>query len=445
MNVNVDTQVDKNIDTNENSDIDADTNTNINVSPTVIKDLGIYIHIPFCVKKCDYCDFLSAPATDELKKEYLSALLIEIESYRDIMKDYVVPTIFIGGGTPSCLEAEDIQIILETICYVFCINTEHLEVTIEVNPGTINRDKLLIYQRAGINRLSFGLQSVNNEELKLLGRIHSYEQFKENYLLAREIGFTNINIDLMSALPGQTLSSWENTLSTVIELNPEHISAYSLIVEEGTKFFEVYSEGKEGYLTLPDEDTDRLIYQSTKTILESQGYHRYEISNYAKRGFECKHNSSYWIGTEYLGLGLGASSLLNGARFNKTHDIKQYIQSSQLYKNDKSSKTSKSWEIDDKSPEIYDPIGLNENLEILTKNQRMEEYMFLGLRMSDGISKNAFYQRFLTDIDFVFGEVFKKLSDSKVIKINGDNIQLTDYGIDISNSVFVNFLINLAQ
>jgi oxygen-independent coproporphyrinogen-3 oxidase len=287
------------------------------------RELGIYIHIPFCVKKCAYCDFLSAPATEEMKQEYINALLTEIKSYSGNTKEYIVPNIFFGGGTPSCISADAVLSIMEAIREVFAVDIERLEATIEVNPGTVTRDKLEQYKNAGINRLSFGLQSTNDEELKLLGRIHTFEQFLENYHLARELGFHNINIDLMSALPGQTLSSWENTLETVLKLKPEHISAYSLIIEEGTQFYDLYRPGTKGAAELPDEDTDRLMYQRTKEILELNGYRRYEISNYAKPGFECRHNSSYWIGTDYLGVGLGASSLLYSMQIRKSCTIKQ--------------------------------------------------------------------------------------------------------------------------
>ncbi|HCA69983.1 MAG TPA: coproporphyrinogen III oxidase, partial [Lachnospiraceae bacterium] len=289
------------------------------------EELGLYVHIPFCVKKCDYCDFLSAPATEEMKKNYIRALLSEIRSYKGKTNGYTVPTVFIGGGTPSAIPASDIEKIMEEIWDTFLVDSDRLEATIEVNPGTVTREKLLAYQRAGINRLSFGLQSTDDRELKMLGRIHSYEEFKDNYELAREAGFHNINIDLMSSLPGQTVQTWENSLRTVTALKPEHISAYSLIIEEGTPFYERYGKGALHQGELPEEETDRLLYHRTKELLEESGYHRYEISNYARAGYECRHNSSYWIGTEYLGLGLGASSLFGGARFHNGNDIREYI------------------------------------------------------------------------------------------------------------------------
>ncbi len=405
------------------------------------RDLGIYIHIPFCVKKCDYCDFLSAPASEEVKHQYIRALITEIESYRGRMEEYVVPTIFFGGGTPSSIEADGIHQIMKSISSVFQLDRNRLEVTIEVNPGTITEDKLQVYKDAGINRLSFGLQSVNNKELKLIGRIHTYEEFYKNYNMARNMGFTNINIDLMSALPGQSIKSWENTLKTVIDLAPEHISAYSLIIEEGTKFYEHYREGADCFADLPDEDTDRLMYHRTKELLKMHGYERYEISNYAKSDYKCAHNCTYWNGTEYLGFGLGASSLLNGARYSILHDIKQYIQLCAEFNHKSIARIGEDMVENRMGSCLDNPIGLIKDHDILTVQQRMEEFMFLGLRMCSGISQKAFLQRFGTNINLIYEPVLQKLMKQKLITISGDNIRLTDYGIDISNSVLSEFLL----
>lgn len=406
------------------------------------QELGIYVHIPFCIKKCDYCDFLSAPATENAKKAYVDALLTEIDSYIGRVDDYTVSTIFFGGGTPSCLEAEDIRRIMERLERVFHFRMDNLEATIEVNPGTVTDRKLMIYHDAGFNRLSFGLQSADNKELKLLGRIHTYEQFLDNYLMAREIGFQNINIDLMSALPSQSVDSWKRTLKTVMALQPEHISAYSLIIEEGTKFYEHYREGGDRFSELPDEDTDREIYHRTKNILEAGGYHRYEISNYAKPGFECRHNISYWIGTEYLGIGLGASSLLNSARFSNLHTIERYISLCTEYKK-RHILTEKQRKSDTLIPDILqDLIGIRQDCEKLSVSEKMEEFMFLGLRMCGGISRKTFYNRFHMDIDSVYKDQLKQLADEGLLALSGDNIRLTEYGIDISNYVFSVFLLN---
>ncbi|MDF2512006.1 MAG: putative oxygen-independent coproporphyrinogen oxidase [Herbinix sp.] len=396
------------------------------------RPLGLYIHIPFCVKKCDYCDFLSAPATETMKKRYVDALITEIKGSGSFYSTYEVQTIFFGGGTPSCLEASEIERIMKAIGETIRLSRASMEVSIEVNPGTLTEEKLRVYKRAGINRLSFGLQSANDKELKNLGRIHTYQQFKENFLLARTLGFQNINVDLMSALPEQTVESWENTLRTIIALAPEHISAYSLIVEEGTGFYERYREGSAGYRLLPDEDTDRSIYHLTKEILKDNGYDRYEISNYAKQGFECRHNSSYWIGIDYLGLGLGASSLIQGVRFSKEEDLQKYIllceQGAVTLERDK-------------PDQLVDSLGLVRDRDQLTLVQRMEEFMFLGLRMCKGISKREFNHRFQKSIKETYPEIIDELVEKALLIEDGDLIRLTDLGIDVSNQVLAEFLL----
>jgi len=405
-----------------------------------LQDLGLYIHIPFCIKKCDYCDFLSAPAGEETKRRYLEALLIQIRSYLGKSDGYIVPSIFVGGGTPTCVEASYIKSIMEALKDVFLIDWGRLEATIEVNPGTVSKEKLMTYKEAGFNRLSFGLQSADNKELQLLGRIHSYEQFKENFYLAREVGFSNINIDLMSALPGQTVASWERTLSSVINLKPEHISAYSLIIEEGTPFFQRYGEESVGNSILPDEETDRLIYHRTKEILKSNGYDRYEISNYAKEGFECRHNNSYWIGTQYLGLGLGAASLIHNERFHIVNDLDLYIQLCEKYQSNQQVENIN--DIKWTSGEISkDAIGLYSDLKLLKEKDRMEEFMFLGLRLSKGVSKADFFQRFHISIEAIYGNVTRQLLQSGLLISAGDRLKLTEYGIDVSNVVLAEFLL----
>lgn len=388
-----------------------------------LKDLGLYIHIPFCIKKCDYCDFLSAPGTDDVKKQYVKALITEIYSYKGMVGDYIVPTIFMGGGTPSAIDPLLIEDIMKALKDVFHMDEDRLEATIEVNPGTLMKDKLITYKRTGLNRISFGLQSTDNTELKKLGRIHTYEQFKENYDLAREIGFDNINIDLMSALPGQTLETWENTLNTVIKLKPEHISAYSLIIEEGTPFYYLYGENGKFREQLPDEEMDRRIYHRTKELLKNSGYNRYEISNYSRDGFECRHNISYWIGTEYIGLGIGAASLLNGARINNVHDINTYIEKSKKVLN---------------SQELQDSI--REEYQKLTISDKIEEFMFLGLRLTKGINIIEFEKKFQTSIYNVYNKEIKGLVDNNIMVISGDRLELTDYGIDISNAALSEFI-----
>lgn len=418
-------------------------------------ELGLYIHIPFCVKKCNYCDFLSGPADEATKQNYFEALANEIKSYEDRTEVYQVSTVFIGGGTPSSVDAVYIKNILDLVKMIFAVKKDP-EITIEINPGTlgvgqghINKEKLLLYKEAGINRISFGLQSTEEKYLKLLGRIHSYDDFEKNYLLARELGFENINVDLMSALPGQTLSDWEETLKKVLGLKPEHISAYSLIIEEGTNFYERYSEGKELASQLPDEDTDRLMYQRTKEILKEYGYQRYEISNYAKPGFECKHNLTYWIGTEYLGLGLGSASLLKKVRFHNAEDINEYLElcnngRNYDYTNSEKRLNSENIKLADDSKENFlrDILDIRREVEPLSKEQQMEEFMFLGLRVLEGVSRKNFFERFQVELEEVYKSVLDKLMKQKLLAEREDRIYLTDYGIDISNAVLAEFLLD---
>ena len=386
--------------------------------------LGIYIHIPFCDKKCDYCDFLSGPANNQTKEAYSKAIIEEIKAYKDLMDDYLVKTIFIGGGTPSSIEANYIVQILDSIINNFNLDVE--EISIETNPGTLSREKLKSYKDVGINRLSIGLQSTNNQELKLLGRIHTYEEFLENYHLARELGYSNINIDLMSGLPGQSVEAWEESLQKVLALKPEHISAYSLIIEEGTPFYERYGdknasdideENSRGNGNI-DEETDRLIYSKTKEMLELHGYNRYEISNYARQGYECKHNKSYWERIPYLGLGLGSSSLIDNTRYNNEENLRNYIKNSSK------------------------PSLLRKNLIILSKEEAMEEFMFLGLRLTKGISKSKFHQEFGIPIEEIFHKQINQSIKEGVLEEIADTIRLTDYGLDVSNHVLARFLLS---
>lgn len=380
------------------------------------KELELYLHIPFCVRKCKYCDFLSAPADERTRERYVNALIREIKRFREAYSDYTVSTIFMGGGTPSILLSNQMNAIFTALRENFSIK-EDVEITIEVNPGTVTEEKFAAWRTAGINRLSIGLQTVKKEELKMLGRIHSYEQFLDTFQKSRKAGFTNINVDLISAIPGQTLESWCETLRTVANLSPEHISAYSLIIEEGTPFYEKYGEGNQTQqsVLLPDEDTERRIYEETEKILLEYGYERYEISNYAKKGYECRHNCGYWERKEYLGLGIGAASLIGNRRFNVISDLEAYI---------------------DSDESIY------ENEEILSAEESMEEFMFLGLRMTKGICKSTFEQLFGKSMDEVYGEVLAELEMKKLLEVLDDKIKLTKHGIDISNYVFEQFLLD---
>lgn len=391
-----------------------------------MKPLELYIHIPFCISKCKYCDFLSGPSLVEDRQSYVESLLAEIRSYENLAKAYCVMSVFVGGGTPSILDTKQIESIFKAINETFMLSKD-AEITIEMNPGTANRAKLKVYHQIGINRLSIGLQSVNNDELKMLGRIHTYEEFLQTYKMAREEGFSNINIDLMSAIPGQTIASWEQTLRTAADLEPEHISAYSLIIEEGTTFYELYGEGKEkkeitedgakcadGAAKLPDEDAERLMYQRTKAILEEYGYHRYEISNYAREGYECRHNLGYWERTEYLGIGAGAASLLDNRRWVQSEDVQRFADESKRRM---------------------------EEAEILTKEEQMEEFMFLGLRKMEGVSRRIFENTFGCTLESVYKDIVFDMIQKKLLKDTGDFLCLTEKGIDVSNYVMSEFLL----
>lgn len=375
--------------------------------------LELYVHIPFCVKKCEYCDFLSGPAGKEIQKAYVQALLKEIQGSVDD-SDREIVSVFIGGGTPSLLDASDISEIMKMLKKKF-VFSDQAEVTIEANPGTLTLQKLRIYRESGINRLSLGLQSVNNDELRMLGRIHDFQGFLESYELARKAGFDNINVDLIFAVPGQTRKGWEYNLRTVAELQPEHVSAYSLIIEEGTPFAE-----KE--LDLPDEDTEYEMYEDTSRILQEYGYAQYEISNYARDGYICRHNSGYWKRTEYLGLGLGAASLMpwKGSRavlrFHNTENMQEYLQWSGC----------------------LEKIRKNETL--LSVKEQEEEFMFLGLRMTEGVSETGFYKRFDVPMEEVYGEVLEKYRSMGFMEKNKDLWRFTRQGIHVSNQILSDFL-----
>lgn len=402
--------------------------------------LGIYIHIPFCAKKCDYCDFLSAPAGVEMQEAYIKALIREIKLSKDRMSDYLVDTVFIGGGTPSILDGKWIVQILETL-KSNCVISEDVEISIECNPGTVTKEKLTTYKCAGINRLSFGLQSANNDELKSIGRIHSYEDFLESYYCARKCGFENINVDLMSALPGQTLDTYKDTLKKILALNPEHISAYSLIVEEGTPMKQrVEKATADGLDILPSEEAEREMYYFTKQMLSNAGYYRYEISNYAKQSYECKHNVGYWKRKDYLGFGIGAASLYKEERYNNISDINSYME--ELAKDDSSNDLlQENLLLDLPQENVCKRLHIQENVQKLSKQEQMEEFMFLGLRMMDGVSVAQFENQFDVKYEDVYGNVTDKLIEQGLLEFFDEKIRLTEKGIDVSNYVMSEFLL----
>ena len=381
------------------------------------KELELYIHIPFCIRKCAYCDFLSGPADDKTIECYVGKLIEEIQAHGagETMDKNIVTTIFFGGGTPSILSGSQMRRIMEAVKANFDI-AEDAEISMEANPGTVTKEKLECYRQAGINRISFGLQSADDEELKLLGRIHTWEEFLESFQLARECGFDNINVDLISAIPKQTLESWESSLRNVIALEPEHISAYSLIVEEGTPFYEKYGEGAEGEVLLPSEEDERQMYHCTEALLREAGYHRYEISNYAKPGRECRHNLGYWERKKYLGIGLGASGLIDNVRYKNTECLEDYIQwSCELNK-------------------------IQKEREILSKAEQMEEFIFLGLRKMAGVSLKEFEDTFEQTLEECYGKNIRRMIEKELLVMEEEVLKLTKAGIDISNYVFAELL-----
>ena len=380
------------------------------------KDLELYIHIPFCIRKCNYCDFLSFPSREEERKVYVESLINEIEQTGKILdkNDYKVRSIFIGGGTPSLLSGEQMERIMQAVRNTFFI-IEEAEITMEANPGTLTEANVFSYKKAGVNRLSMGLQSADDACLRLLGRIHTWEEFLKSYELARKAGFENINIDLMSGLPGQTIEIYKKTLEKVMALQPEHISAYSLILEEGTPF----GESEEIQKKIPDEETDREMYQLTKEVLAENSYERYEISNYARKGKECIHNLGYWSGTPYLGFGLGASSYFEGTRFSNEKNLEKY----------------------QKKP--YVPFMMREDYTVLSEKDEMEEFMFLGLRKRAGISEEKFKERFKVSLKDIYGKVIAKYEEMDLLEWTdeGKMLRLTDAGIDVSDYIFCDFML----
>lgn len=393
------------------------------------EELSLYIHIPFCVRKCGYCDFLSAPADEKARDRYVQALLMEIERYRGTeTADRKIKTLYIGGGTPSILSVNQLDCIIQKIkcTFNFCGD---METSMEMNPGTASKEKCRALYQMGINRLSIGLQSTNDMELKTLGRIHSYEDFLNTYTWCREAGFQNINVDLMAALPYQTVESYTTGLRKIIRLAPEHISAYSLILEEGTPFYQKYNSG---CYPLPDEEQERLMYRETEQILAQAGYERYEISNYAKKGYACRHNLVYWQGGDYLGLGLGSSSYMDGVRFHNITDLNTYVNQGAYV----------------------------EDREELSVQAKMEEFMFLGLRVMAGVSGTEFEKRFGKTMEDVYGDVLRKHEEEGLLQIerkenrkeaaaaepakgktNIEKVMLTTKGVDVSNYVFADFLL----
>ena len=479
------------------------------------QNLSLYLHIPFCVRKCLYCDFLSGPQSADMQEQYVEALCREIQETSPEYREYQVVSVFIGGGTPSVLLPEQTIRIMEMLKSCFTL-TDTCEISMEMNPGTVTPEKMNAYRACGINRISIGLQSANDGELKALGRIHTCADFLKAYEMAVEAGFTNINVDLMSAIPEQTLKSYQETLQKVLALQPQptHISAYSLIVEEGTPFYEQE-------LNLPDEETERRMYEITDGILRKAGYHRYEISNYAKAGKECVHNKVYWQRGNYLGLGIGSASLIQNVRFHNVTDISSYVnlvlgensigneienaskehgekfqaekdclKKNNAGKNDLKKENAEKEQVEKLTAEKEQVEKVNAEIENVKKDnieknsveegnteknnmesgnaackdknpgkklkklreevqelpieEQMEEFMFLGLRMMEGVSERKFFENFGRRFEEVFPGVIEKHEKLGLLEVTGEefvHLKLTSHGIDVSNQVFVDFML----
>lgn len=379
--------------------------------------LELYVHIPFCQQKCKYCDFVSGPADEETKQRYMEALHKEIRLHAEEYKNCSVPTIYIGGGTPSVLRGEVIAELIELLYECFSIENE-AEITVECNPGTLNPEKLKQYKQAGVNRLSLGLQSAVDFELKMLGRIHTFFDFLECYDIVRRAGFDNVNVDIMSELPMQGLDKLEYTLKKVTELEPEHISIYSLILEKGTPFYDSFFRDQRRMkngdtpLWLADEELEVEMNRLTVRLMEACGYEHYEISNYARAGRECRHNIGYWRRVHYLGLGLGSSSFIGNERYQNTANLEDYIKGDyEKYR----------WEY-------------------LTRRDQIEEYMFLGFRLMQGVSKEDFYRCFHEEMTEVYAKEIDRMMSKGLLQWEGDYLNLTQNGIIISNFVMTQFL-----
>ena len=420
-----------------------------NAAPGGKRPLGIYLHIPFCIQKCLYCDFLSAPSDEAAREAYVKALLSEIDAQAPLYSDFCVQTVFFGGGTPSLLTEGQTAAVLERLYQRFSfVPGKEREITLEANPGTLTAEKLRSWRASGVNRLSIGLQSAHDDELKALGRIHTWREFLSGYEAARQAGFSNLNIDLMSALPGQSVESWMDTLKKTADLGPEHISAYSLIIEEGTPFFDWYGTEEDAGAErtepdtetgaaeaaghplpsdrkpLPTEEEDRLMYERTGEFLKERGYERYEISNYARPGYACRHNLAYWERTDYAGFGLGAASLRENVRWSNTSDMAEYLAHAG---------------------------GPGEDTEIrkertrLGRQEQMEEFMFLGLRKTKGVSAETFRRLFGEELEEVYGEpVGRLIREGLLVRCRREDgelfFRLTDRGIDVSNYALAMFL-----
>lgn len=365
---------------------------------------GLYIHIPFCKKKCAYCDFVSYPGGEEYFEAYTDELCREMRRY----KGEKIDTVFVGGGTPSLLPVKCMEKLINNVYKTFSVSRE-CEITLESNPGTMQKEKPAELRNLGINRLSIGVQSFNDDELKRIGRIHSAAEAEETIIAARGAGFQNINIDIMFSLPGQTAGSLAETIEKTIMLLPEHVSCYSLILEEGTALYKEYAAGK---LKPTGEEEDRRMYAYLCKKLNAAGYRQYEISNFAREGYECRHNLKYWDCTEYIGIGAAAHSYYGAERFYNTASIEKYLRGE--YREG--------------------------NAERITRTEAIKEFMIMGLRKTDGIEKAEFYRRFNEDIFTVFGDSLNKFLSGGFMEETREKIRFTPAGVNVSNTLLCEFV-----
>lgn len=376
-------------------------------------NIGLYIHIPFCRQKCLYCDFPSFAGKEGMMQAYVDALTAEIKSRRKEYPKKKVVSVFFGGGTPTALEIPMLEQLMQAVWENWDI-AEDAEITTEANPGTLDRKMVNALKKMGFNRLSMGVQAWQNRLLKELGRIHTIEGFLENYQAVREAGFENVNVDLMFALPHQTMADWQETVKNITALQPEHISAYSLIIEEGTPFFDRYEKG---LLEPASEELDREMYHWAVDYLAEMGYEQYEISNFAKKGRQSRHNRIYWQAEEYLGMGLGSHSYMEGTRFHNRYDLQGYIAAK------------------------GDVSLLKEEVEVIMETDALAEFMFLGLRLTEGVSFDRFRTRFGRELYEIYGTQVRELIDVGLLAEDATGIRLTRRGIDVSNVVFEKFLL----
>ncbi|MGB4439576.1 MAG: radical SAM family heme chaperone HemW [Sedimentibacter sp.] len=378
-----------------------------------MKKLGIYVHIPFCKRKCNYCDFYSIKWNDESENKYIDAVINEIKNYKDTLDEkYCVDTIYFGGGTPTIINPDNLRRIIGKLRSIFEID-ENAEISMEANPNTLTSDNLKAYKEIGINRLSIGIQSLNDDILYKIGRIHNGREALEAIDRAKQFGFENINADAMFNIPGQTITDIETTLSKIIEKNVKHISFYSLKLEKGTPMYDMEKNSK---IIMPEEDEEREMYYAGRNVMEDKNLFQYEISNFALKGYECKHNLKYWNQEEYIGIGPSAHSFLNSIRYSNPSDLNLYCQNSE------------------------ENVFERKIQEVMNRKDLIFEYIMLRLRLTEGLNMVEFKNKFSIDFNETYSKQIDHLTKNNLLKYSGDFVKLTNLGMDISNYVFEKFM-----